>query len=149
MALANNKKVNLDYEILDKYEAGIKLKGFEAKAVRNKMMSLDGSYVTIRGGEAFLVNAHIAPYQPKNTPKDYDPETTRKLLLNKKELLKLAGEDKKKGLTILPISVYNKGRNIKVEIGIATGKKKHDKRQDLKKKQAKRESQRTLKYNNE
>lgn len=141
--LIANKKVFLNYEITDTYEAGIELEGFEVKALRQKLGSLDGSYVTIRGGEAFLINSYIPPYQEKNTPKEYDPRRNRKLLLTKAELLKLVGIEKEKGLTIVAISMYNsKANKIKVEIGIAKGKKKFDKREDLKKRTVERENRR-------
>ena len=119
--------------------------GFEVKSLRNKMGSLEGSHVTVRGGEAYLIGATIPPYQPKNTPKDYDSARNRRLLLNKKELGELSGLESKKGLTIVPISVYNKARKLKLEIAVVRGKKKHDKREDLKKREAKRTIERTLK----
>lgn len=146
MVYAKNTKINRDYEILEKFEAGIVLLGFEAKAVRESKMSLDGSYISLLGGEVFLRNAHISPYQPANTPKNYDPDAPRKLLLNKKEVRELQNVEKEAGLTIVPISVYNKGRKIKVEIAVVRGKKKFDKREDIKKRTSDRESQRTLKY---
>jgi SsrA-binding protein len=106
---------------------------------------LDGSHVTIRGGEAFLIGAHIAPYQPANTPKEYDPDRNRKLLLSKKEIQTLGSIESKKGLTIVPISMYNKGGRIKVEIATVRGKKKFDKRETIKKRDTDREIRRTLK----
>lgn len=144
--LIHNKKVGFDYEILEKFTAGIELLGFEVKSLRNKQGSLEGAYVTIRGGEAYLINAGIPPFQAGNTPKDYDPMRNRRLLLTKKEIALLASNESKKGLTIIPISVYNHGRKIKVEIAVARGKKKYDKRETLKKRDAKREIERTLKY---
>lgn len=143
--LIQNKKTYLNYEILEKFTAGIELLGFEVKSLRAKLGSLEGSYTTIRGGEAYLVGSYIPPFQPGNTPKDYDPRRNRKLLLTKKEIAELAGTENKKGLTIIPILVYNKGRKIKVEIGVARGKKKYDKRETLKKRDAEREIERTLK----
>lgn len=141
--LIQNKKIFLNYEITDKFEAGIQLKGFEVKALRQKLGSLDGSYVTIRGAEAFLINSFIPPYQEKNTPKEYDPRRNRKLLLTHAEILKLAAVEKEKGLTIVPISVYNsRAKKIKVELGIAKGKKQFDKREDLKKRTVERELRR-------
>ncbi len=141
--LVHNKKVYLNYEVTDTYDAGMKLEGFEVKALRSKLGSLDGAYVTIRGGEAFLINSFIPPYQEKNTPDSYDPRRNRKLLLTKAELQKLAGIEKEKGLTIVAISVYNSRANkIKISIGIAKGKKQFDKRQDLKKRTTERENRR-------
>ena len=128
-ALVNNKKAFFNYEILEKFQAGIELLGHEVKSLRKGQGSLDGSYVTIRGGEAFLMNATIPPYQPSNT-KDYDPLRMRKLLLTKDEIRKLA--DIEKGLTIVPISVYTKGPLIKVSVAVARGKKQFDKRASTK-----------------
>ena len=144
--LLQNKKVHFDYEILEKLTAGIELLGFEVKALRNKEGSLDGAYVTVRGSEAYLIGVNIPPFQVGNTPKDYDPRRNRKILLTKKEIAQLAGTENKKGLTIIPISVYNSGRKIKIDIGIARGKKQFDKRQTQKKRETDREIQRTLKY---
>jgi SsrA-binding protein len=108
-------------------------------------MSLEGAFIIIRGGEAFLINANIPPFQPKNAPKDYDPLRNRKLLLTKKEIAELAGSEKNKSLTIVPISVYNKNRKIKVEIALVKGKKKFDKRETLKKRDTDREIRREIK----
>lgn len=144
-ALIKNKKVGLNYEILDKFQSGIQLFGFETKTIKNKLGSLDGSYIIIRGDEVFLINAFFPPYQVNNTPKNYDSRRPRKLLLTKKEIRELVVKEKQAGLTLIPISLYNKGRHIKLEFAIAKGKKKHDKRQDLKKKEANKEIERTLK----
>jgi SsrA-binding protein len=142
---AENRKARFNYEFLEKYETGIELLGTEVKSVRGGQMSLEGAFVIVRGGEAFLINANIPPYQVKNAPKDYDPLRNRKLLLTKKEINELAGSEKNKSLTIVPISVYNKGRKIKVEIALVKGKKKFDKRETLKKRDTDREIRRTLK----
>ena len=91
---AENRKARFDYEILEKYEAGIELLGVEVKSVRGGQMSLEGAFVLVRGGEVFLINANVPPYQPKNAPKDYDPLRNRKLLLTKKEIDELAGNEK-------------------------------------------------------
>ncbi len=141
---AENRKARFNYEILEKYEAGIELLGSEVKSVRGGQMSLEGAFVIVRGGEVFLINANIPPYQPKNSPKDYDPLRNRKLLLTKKEIAQL-GKSEKTNLTIVPISVYNKNRKIKVEIALVKGKKKHDKRETIKKRDTDREIRRTLK----
>lgn len=143
--LIQNKKAHFDYEILEKFTAGIELLGFEVKALRNRQGSLEGSYVTVRGGEAYLMNANIPPFQPNNTPKDYDPVRNRRILLTKKEIATVASTEKKKGLTIVPISVYNHGRKIKLEIGIARGKKQFDKREVMKKRETEREINRVMK----
>ncbi len=140
-----NKKVGLKYEILERLEAGIKLLGFEVKALKNKKGSLEGSHITIRGNEAILLNVNIPPYQPNNTPEDYDPKRNRRLLLNKKEISRLAGLESQKGLTIIPVSMYSKGRKIKVEIVIVRGKKKYDHRETLKRKTSQRDIDREMK----
>ncbi len=142
---AENRKAKFNYEILEELEVGMKLLGYEAKAVRAGKMNLDGSYAVIRGGELFLTNARIEPYQPKNTPESYEPDRARVLLASKKEITRLADLDKQ-GLTLVPISVYNKGRVIKLRLAVAKGKKKGDKRQTVKKREAEREIRRTLKY---
>jgi len=143
--LLQNKKVRFDYEILEQYDAGIELFGYEVKSLRNKRGSLDGSHITVRGNEAFLISAEIPAYQPANAPKDSDARRNRKLLLTKKELAELAGKEKQRGLTIVPISLYTKGRNIKVSLGIARGKKKYDKREDIKKRDTQRDVAREVK----
>jgi SsrA-binding protein len=140
-----NKKATFDYEILERYEAGVLLSGHEVKAVRGGKASLNGAYVIIRGGEAFLVNASISPYQVANTPKGYDPERARKLLLSKKELAELERGSESQGLTIVAIKWYNKKRYLKLEIALAKGKKKADKRQSLKERDTKRDIDRILK----
>jgi len=143
--LIQNKKIYLNYEILEKFDAGLDLRGHEVKSLRNKQGSLEGSHVRARGGEVFLVGAHIPPYQMANTPKDYDPYRTRKLLVTKKEIAEIAKAEGTKGLTIVPISLYTKGRHIKLSLGIARGKKKYDKRETLKKKDTRRDIERELK----
>ena len=145
VSYAENRKARFEYENLEKYEAGIELLGTEVKAVRSGRMSLEGAFVIIRGGEAYLINANIPPYQPKNSPKDYDPLRNRKILLTKKEIAELAQNEKNKSLTIVPISVYNKGRKIKVSIAIGRGKKKFDKRETIKQRETEREMRRELK----
>ncbi len=143
--LVYNKKATWNFEILEKLEAGVQLHGHEVKSLRGKQGSLDGAYIIIRGGEAFLIGAHIPPFQAANMPKGYDPYRNRKLLLSKKQLAKLAGQEATKGLTIVPISLYTKGRNIKLEVAVGKGKKQHDKRQSLKNKDAKRDIDRIMK----
>lgn len=142
--LAENRKAYFDYEVLEKYEAGISLIGQEVKSIKQGHMSLEGSYVVIRGGEAFLLGAYVPPYQPKNAPKDYSPERTRKLLLRKDELRYLIGKTHEKGLTLLPLRVYTLKSNIKIEFALARGKKKKDKRETIKKREAEREMQREI-----
>ncbi len=142
---AENRKARFDYEVLEKYEAGIELLGTEVKSVRGGRMSLEGAFVIVRGGEAFLINTNIPAYQIKNAPANYDPLRNRKILLTKKEIAELAGSEKNKSLTIVPISVYNKNRKIKVEIALVKGKKKFDKRETLKKRDTDREIRREFK----
>ncbi len=142
---AENRKARFDYEILEKYEAGIELLGVEVKSVRGGKMSLEGAFVIVRGGEAYLINSNIPPYQPKNAPKDYDPLRNRRILLTKKEINELAASEKNKSLTIVPLSVYNKGRKIKVSIASVKGKQKRDKRETIKKRETDRHIRRTLK----
>lgn len=143
--LINNKKAGFNYEFLEKMEAGIKLLGFEVKALRENKGRLDGAHIVVRGGEAFILNFHISPYQPANTPKDYDPERVKKLLLTKKELFHLSGMEKQKGLTIVPLSVYTKGKKVKVSLAVSKGKKKYDKRESIKKRDTERDVRRELK----
>ena len=141
---AENRKAYFNYEVLEKITAGIELLGLEVKAIKSVRMSLDGSYVIVRGNEAFLIGSSVTPLQPKNTPKDYDERRNRKLLLTKKEIKHLAENEKKNGLTIIALSVYNIGRKIKIELGLAKGKKKSDKRESIKKRESDRDIRRTL-----
>lgn len=140
-----NKKASFNFELLETYEAGVVLFGYEVKAVRSGKGKLDGSYVVIRGGEAYLVGSSISYYQEANTPKNYDPERARKLLLSKKELAHLSRETDEKGLTIIPISWYSSGQKLKLKIALGKGKKKTDKRQTLKARDNKRDIDRIMK----
>lgn len=142
---SKNKKVFHDYEILETYEAGIELHGFEVKSVKRGQADLQGGFVIIRGGEAYLTNVTIPAYQKANTPDSYDEQRARRLLLHKKEVAALKETSDQKGLTIVPIKLYNRGGFIKVEIAIVRGKKKHDKREKIKKKEQERKMQRSLK----
>lgn len=145
MAFIENKKARLEYEFLGTFEAGAELFGHEVKAIKKGMGNLEGARIMVRGGEAFLAGATISAYQQKNTPESYDPERTRRLLLNKKEIVELAGAEGQKGLTIVPIKWYNSKRKLKLEITVARHKKKYDKRQTLKERDTKRQIERTLK----
>ena len=140
-----NKKAHFDYEFLEQYEAGVVLAGYEAKSIRANKASLTGAYVIIRGGEAYLVNASISPYQVANTPKGYDPERARKLLLSKKQLAELELGSEKQGLTIVAVRWYNNKRKIKLGIALARGKMQADKRETLKARDTKREIDRIMK----
>jgi len=143
--LIEHKKARFDYETLEEFEAGIELLGHEVKSLRGKHGKLEGSHVIVRGGEAYIVGMSIPPYQPANVDKEYDPERSRRLLLTKKELATISAAEGQKGLTIVPISVYNKGQKLKVRIAVARGRKKYDKRDVLKKRDTKRDIERTLK----
>jgi SsrA-binding protein len=140
-----NKKATFDYELLKTFEAGVVLHGHEVKSLRAGKASLNGAYVVVRGGEAYLVGASISPYQVANIPKNYDPERPRKLLLKKKELIELENQDTQQGLTIVAIKWYNKNRHLKLQIALARGKKKVDKREKLKERTSKRDIERILK----
>lgn len=144
--LAENKKAFFDYEILEKFEAGIVLRGYEVKAVKAGNIGLKGAYVTFHNGEAYLTGAHIGRYKQAGGLLDYDPERSRKLLLKNKEIRYLMGKKEEKGLTIVPLSVYIKGSKIKVEIGIGRGKRKFEKKEKIKKRDIEREIKRTLKF---
>ncbi len=143
--LAKNKKAYFDYEILEKFEAGISLIGQEVKSIKMGRISLKGSYVVLKNEEIFLIGCHIPAYQPKNAPPDYDPERSRKLLLKKKEIRSLIGKTKQKGLTLIPLKVYTKRGKIKVEIALVKGKRKIDKREIIRKREIEREIRKALK----
>ena len=145
MGLVENKKVHLDYAILEEIEAGLELLGFEVKSLRAGQGSLKGARVVARGGEAYLVGASIPAWQIANAPKSYDPERTRRLLLTQKEIAHVASAEGEKGLTIVPLRVYNKGRRLKLAIAIARGKKKEDKRHTIRAREESRRIERTLK----
>ena len=145
MTLVEYKKALLKFSTVETFSAGVELFGGEVKSLRDKLGSLDGARVVVRGGEAFIVGMTIPPYQPANTPKDYDPERPRRLLLEKKEIARLAVEESKKGLTIIPLEVYTAGRLVKARIAIVRGKGKSDRREDIRKRDASRETQRILK----
>lgn len=136
--LAKNKRATFDYEILDRFEAGLKLTGQEVKSAKNGHVNLKGSYVTFTNGQATILNMHIAKYNKAGPLPSYDPYRSRILLLNKKEINKITGKKDEKGLTFVPIKLYTKNNRIKLEFGIGRGKKKHDKREDIKKKDIKK-----------
>ncbi len=144
--LQKNKKASFNYEILEKYTGGLSLFGFEVKAIKQNVGgSISEAYVKILGNEVFLVGAHIPTYQPKNTPEDYNPYRERKILLKRSEIEELQKKMKESNLTIVPISLYNKGRYIKIDIALARGKKIIDKRQSIKKRDIERDLGRRLK----
>lgn len=139
-----NRRANYDYQLLEKFEAGIGLTGAEVKSVKAGHMKLEEAFVQIRDNEAWLVNAHIHPYAFADN-RDYDPTRRRKLLLHKNELLKIAQQVAQHGLTIVPIACYNKYNRIKLEIALAKGKKKYDKREAIKRRDLQRELESQLK----
>ena len=143
--VAQNKKAYHDYFILDTYEAGIELQGTEIKSIRKGSVNLKDSFIRIRNDEAFIDNMHIAPYEQGNRF-NHEPLRQRKLLLHKKEIKKLQKELKENGLTIVPTKLYFNTSKLKVEIALARGKKLYDKRQDLKEKDSKRDSDKALKH---
>jgi len=141
--LVDYKKARFNYEILETIEAGIELSGYEVKSLKKGQGSLDGAYIIIRGGEAYVMNMFVPPYQEKNTPKDYESRRNRRLLMTRKEIAHLAsmeggGGAAGKGLTIVPISVYSKGPLVKIQVAVVRGKKKFDKREAIKRRETDR-----------
>ena len=145
--IANNKKAFHDYFIEDTYEAGIALAGTEVKSLRMGKCSIKEAFIAIDKGEVFINGMHISPYEKGNIF-NKDPLRVRKLLLHKSEINKLLGKTKEKGIAIVPLKVYFKGSLVKVEIGLAKGKKLYDKRQDIARKDQQREAQRDFKVRN-
>jgi len=133
-----NRRASYDYRLLEKFEAGIVLSGPEVKSVKAGHFHLEEAFCQVKNGELWLFNAHIHPYNFADT-QDYDPRRARKLLLHKKEILKLAQYSLQKGLTIIPVFCYTKGNKIKLEIALAKGKKKYEKREAIKKRDLERE----------
>lgn len=142
--LTQNRKAYHDYEILETYEAGIVLTGTEVKSCKNGQVNLKDSHIRVVNGEAFLLNAHISPYEQGNYT-NHEPTRTRKLLLHKREINKLAGKVQEKGLTLVPLKMYLKKNRIKLEIALAKGKKVHDKRDEIRKKDLEKEFSRDFK----
>ncbi len=141
-----NKKAFFDYEILERYEAGIELKGTEVKSLREGKANIKDAFVKFKNGEAYLFNAYIAPYEQGNLF-NHEPTRSRKLLLHKREIKRLMGKVQEKGLTVVPLKIYfNKRGKAKVEIALVKGKKKFDKRQTIKQRELDREAQRAMKY---
>ncbi len=145
-SLAQNRKARHDYEILETYEAGLVLSGAEVKSVKAGRVNLQGSFVIPKGIELWLTGCHIAPYAPAaGTSPGYDPMRDRKLLLKHSELMHLAGKSRQAGLTLVPLSVYTAHRFVKLELALARGRKQHDKRAAIKRREIEREvRQRTL-----
>ena len=145
--IADNRKARHDYFILESYEAGIELTGTEVKSIRDGGLNLKDSWISIDNGELFIKQMHISPYEKGNIF-NKDPLRTRKLLMHKREIMKLLGQVKQDGLTLIPISVYFKGSRVKVQVGLCKGKKQHDKRDAMALRDAKRTIDRELKMRN-
>jgi SsrA-binding protein len=145
MSITVNKKALHEYFVEDKYEAGIALQGWEVKAIRAGRMNIKESYVIIKNGEIFLIGMHITPLPQASTHIHADPTRTRKLLLHKTEIMKLIGKVERAGYTLIPLNLHYANNRIKLEVGLAKGKKQHDKRQDEQDKDHKREAQRAMK----
>ena len=142
--IANNKKAYHDYFILEKYEAGLVLHGTEVKSLRMEKCSIKEAFIRVEDGEMYIYGMHISPYEKGNIF-NKDPLRVRKLLLHKKEILKIFGKMKEQGITVVPLQVYFSGSLVKIEIGLAKGKKLYDKRETIAKKDQKREAQREFK----
>jgi SsrA-binding protein len=143
--ITDNRQARYLYEILETYEAGIQLTGTEVKSIRAGKVNLQDGYALIRNGEAWLINAHISPYNASGQYFNHEPRRTRKLLLHRQELRKLIGKVEQQGLTLVPLKMYLKRGWVKVSIALAKGKKVHDKREDIKRRQDQREMQRAMK----
>jgi len=133
--LAVNKKAHFDYEILEEFEAGLALRGSEVKSIKAGQISLKGAFIFALGEGLVLNNAYVSPYAPAGESPNYDPSAPRQLLLKKKEIAYLKGKSQADGLTIVPLSVYTKGRLVKLKFALAKGKKKFDKRSSIKKRE--------------
>ena len=142
--IAENRKARHDYELYDRFEAGLVLQGTEIKSIRRGKVQLKDSYISFQKGEAFIKGMHISPYEKGNIF-NKDPLRVRKLLLHKSQIQKLIGNSAEKGYTIVPLQVYFSNGRAKIEIGLAKGKKLYDKRQDIAKKDQKREAEKELK----
>ncbi|BAZ05206.1 SsrA-binding protein SmpB [Calothrix sp. NIES-3974] len=143
--ISDNRQARFLYEILETYEAGIQLVGTEVKSIRAGKVNLKDGYAILRNGEAWLLNVHISPHQQASEFFNHEPRRTRKLLLRRDELRKLIGKVEQEGLTLVPLKLYLKRGWVKVSIALARGKKIHDKREDIKRRQDKREMQRAMK----
>jgi SsrA-binding protein len=144
--LAYNKRAGFDYEILEKYEAGLSLLGFEVKAIKTGHISLKESFVTSRGQELFLTNANVPLYKQAGNIKNYEPTRPRKLLLKRKEIAYLIGKSRMQGLTLIPLRVYTKKRLLKLEFSVGKGKKQFDKRDKIRKREAEIKMRRHFKF---
>ena len=143
--VSDNRKARYLYEILETYQAGIALEGTEVKSIRAGKVNLQDAYALIRGGEAWLLNAHISPFEKASVYFNHDPRRTRKLLLHKEQINKLLGQVEQKGLTLVPLKMYLKEGRVKVDIAVGRGKNLHDKRDDIRQKDDKRAMERAMK----
>ncbi|HEY9663318.1 MAG TPA: SsrA-binding protein SmpB [Allocoleopsis sp.] len=143
--VADNRQARFQYEIMETYEAGIELRGTEVKSIRQGKVNLRDGYALIRNGEAWLMNVHVSPHDTTNQVFNHEPRRTRKLLLHAQEIRKLIGQVEQKGLTLVPLKLYLKRGLVKVSIALVRGKKLHDKREDMKRKQERREIERAVK----
>ena len=143
--LSINKKAYFNYDILEKFEAGIVLIGQEVKSIKLGRINLSGAYIVLKDGEAYLINASVPPYQPKNISQEYNPDRARKLLLKKGEIKYLIGKAVERHLTLVPLRVYTKKGKIKIEFCIGKGRKKDNKKDLIKKRETNKEIQRELK----
>ena len=145
MVYAENSKAHFDYEVLETFDGGIELLGFEVKSIRNGRCSLVGSRALIRGGELYVVGMKVDPYQDKNTSLGYETMRTRKILVHKKEIYELERKSEMQGNTLIPLSVFTDGKKIKIKIALCRGKKSHDKRETIKKRETERNLNREYK----
>jgi SsrA-binding protein len=143
--ITDNRQARFLYEILETYEAGIQLTGTEVKSIRAGRVNLQDGYALLRNGEIWLLNAHISPYNASSQYFNHEPRRTRKLLMHRQEIRKLIGKVEQQGLTLIPLKMYFKRGWVKLTIGLAKGKKIHDKREDLKRRQDQRDMQRAMK----
>ena len=141
---SENRKAGFDYEILEKFTAGLVLFGQEVKSIKTGHINLSGSYVIFRDAEPFLIGVKVPPYQPNNAGADYGEERLKKLLLNKKEIDYLMGKTKQKGFSLIPLKIYDNNGRVKLEFGLARGKKKYDKKEKIKKRDVQRDINREL-----
>ena len=143
--VSDNRQARHEYEILETFEAGIELRGTEVKSIRAGKVNLRDGFALVRDGEVFLLNVHISPHETTNQVFNHDPRRTRKLLLHRQEIRKLIGKVEQQGLTLVPLKMYLKKGRVKVDLALVRGKKLHDKREDLKRRQDQRDMERAMK----
>jgi SsrA-binding protein len=143
--VSDNRQARFQYEILESYETGIELKGTEVKSIRQGKVNLRDGFALVRDDEIWLFNVHVSPHDTASQIYNHDPRRTRKLLMHRQEIRKLIGQVEQKGLTLVPLKMYLKNGKVKVNLALCRGKKLHDKREDLKRKQENREIQRAVK----